>query len=226
MKTEIKAYNGKKAILKIKDESEHIQRCWKGKKFYEAHRNGILAFMMNRLSKYENKRCIDIGASIGNHTIYFSKILGCDVTSFEPVPESFSHLSENCEINEVSPVLHNVALGEEIKTAGIRNNSKAHFNVGMYQVIEGEGIQVDKLDNLVEGQFDFIKIDVEHYNIPLLKGAKETLMNQKKCEVFIECESKSILKNTDSIMQSYGYKRDPRIKLNHTPTYLWRKNKK
>lgn len=223
MKTEINAYNGKSAYLEVKDENEHIQRCWKGGKFYEAHRNGILAYMMNRLPQYENKRCLDIGASIGNHTIYFSKILGCDVTSFEPVPSSFAHLSENCEINGIYPTLHNVALGEEIKTAGIRNNSKAHFNIGMYQVVDGEGIQVDKLDNLVEGQFDFIKIDVEHYNVPLLRGSRETFMNQKNCDIFIECETDDILALTDELMDEYGYARELSVKLNHTPTYLWLK---
>lgn len=223
MKVQIKAYNDKLAYFEVKDVNEHIQRCWNGNKFYEAHKNGILSYMMNRLPEYENKRCLDIGASIGNHTVYFSKILGCEVTSFEPVKESFDHLSENCQINNINPTLHNVALGEETKTAGIRNNSKAHFNVGMYQVVEGEGIQVDMLDNLVEGQFDFIKIDVEHYNIPLLKGSKETLTNQIKCDVFIECETDEILVSSNALMESYGYERVKSVKLNHTPTYLWRK---
>jgi FkbM family methyltransferase len=224
MIVKLTAYNGKTANLVIRDENEHIQRCWKGLKFYESHKGGILSYMMNNLDKYSNKKCLDIGACIGNHTIYFSKILGCEVTSFEPSQESYDHLLENCKLNDISPILHNIALGEEKKTAGLRNNSKKHFNIGMNQVVEGEGIQVEKLDSMVEGQFDFIKIDVEHYNIPLLKGAKETLTSQVKCDVFIECETDSILKETDNIMKSYGYVRNLKIKLNHTPTYLWTKN--
>lgn len=224
MKTRVKAYNGKTADFLVRNRNEHIQKCWVSGRFYESQRNGILPYFMRNISKYQNKRCIDIGASIGNHTVYFAMILGCDVTSFEPVTESFNHLKENCSLNSINPTLHNIALGEEKKEAGIINNSKNNYNIGMYQVVDGSGIQVDALDNVVEGQFDFIKIDVEHYNIPLLKGAKKTLISQKNCDVFIECETDSILKETDEIMKSYGYTRDIKIKLNHTPTYLWKKN--
>jgi FkbM family methyltransferase len=223
MEVTLTAHNGKTASFIIKDKAEHIQRCWHGLKFYESHRGGILSYIMNHRDEYENKKCLDIGASIGNHTIYFSKILGCEVTSFEPMPESFEHLSDHCKLNEVDVDLHNIALGETKKEAGMRNNSVSHFNIGMYEVIDGTGIQVDRLDDVFEGQVDFIKIDVEHYNIPLLKGAKRTFMNQKKCDIFIECESDEILKETDEIMKTYGYEKDPNIKLNHTPTYLWRK---
>ena len=222
----IKSINGKSAQFHIKDKNEHIQRCWNSGRFYESHKNSILAYLMQNKERYQNKTCLDIGASIGNHTVYFSKILNCKVTSFEPVLSSFLHLKENCELNNIDPTLHNIGLGEKKGKVGVRNNSKAHYNVGMFQIIDGDDIEIDALDNVFEGQVDFIKIDVEHYNIPLLLGAKEVLRSQNKCDVFIECESKEIFDSTNNIMQSYGYKLVKNVVLNHTPTYLWRKIQK
>jgi FkbM family methyltransferase len=201
----------------VRSEQDHIQKHWKVGNFYEASKNGLLAYMFR--NKYTG-RCIDIGASIGNHTVYFSKVLGCKVTSIEPSPDSFKHLQYNVSLNDCDANLINCALGE--KEGKCRMESISDKNVGMKQVREDEGgIPIMRLDDLVEGQFDFIKIDVEHYNTPLLKGAKETLMNQKKCHVFIECETQPILAETSKIMRSYGYERVAGVKLNHTPTFLF-----
>lgn len=200
----------------VKDPNDHIQKHWLAGNFYEAHGNGLLAYL-NR-NGYKG-RCLDIGASIGNHTVYFEKVLGCDVTAIEPTPDSYSHLVENCVLNDCKATVLNFALGEKPGTCSMKVVSDN--NVGMRQVTEGDDCVIEKLDNLVEGQFDFIKIDVEHYNTPLLKGAEKTLKAQKKCHVFIECETLQTLQDTQRIMSSYGYRRVENVKLNHTPTYIF-----
>ena len=166
-------------------------------------------------------RALDIGASIGNHTVYFANELGCEVVSVDPFEPSFKHLKENVKLNDLDVELINVALGDKEGIGAMKSMSKG--NVGMQQVVIGQGVKIKTLDGLKLGQLDFIKIDVEHYNIPLLKGAKETLHNQVKCDVFIECESNEIRRDTNEIMKSYGYKLVKGVKLNHTPTYLWKK---
>lgn len=210
----------KGAKFEVKDLNEHIQRHWVAGNFYEAHGNGLLAYL--KRNNYSG-RCLDIGASIGNHTVYFKKMLGCDVISIEPVKSSFKHLKKNCELNKIDVELHNIALGNRTGKVSMKSFSGEKYNVGMFQVVEGKDTKIDKLDNVVEGQFDFIKIDVEHFNIPLLKGAEATLKAQDKCHVFIECETTQILKETSIIMRSYGYKMVKGVKLNHTPTYLFTK---
>jgi FkbM family methyltransferase len=211
----MKVVKVKSVQFEVRNPKDHIQKHWLAGNFYEASSNGMLAYMKR---KGYTGRCLDIGASVGNHTVYFEKMLGCDVTSFEPSLESFEHLKANCELNDCNAKLHYVALGAKKGRATMQ--SMSDVNVGMRQVKEGDDVDIARLDTLVDGQFDFIKIDVEHYNIPLLKGANKTLKAQKKCHVFIECETPQILHDTNMVMRSYGYTRQD-VKLNHTPTYLW-----
>lgn len=222
---EITTITGRKVKLIVKDANEHQQKCWMNGNFYEAQGGGLLSYMMQNKQRYQGKNALDIGASIGNHTVYFSKVLGCKVTSIEPVPSSFEHLTENCKLNNIKAKLINCALGNKTGKIVMENVSIKTFNVGMYQVRESSigDVKLDKLDNLLKKQFDFIKIDVEHYNEQLLAGGREFFMSQNKCDVFIECEDKEILGKTNRIMKGFGYKFNLDVKLNHTPTYLWTK---
>lgn len=217
MENTITTKNGTKVTFIIKDEKEQIQGHWAAGTFYEAQRNGLLSYL--NANGYKG-RCLDIGASIGNHTLYFAAVLGCDVIAIEPHPFSFKHLQQNCKKNNLKVELHNIALGNKHRMVSMENKSKKRYNVGMMQVVEGDDVKMDLLDNIVSGQFDFIKIDVEHFNVPVLKGAENTLKAQKNCHVFIECETEQMKKDTDKIMKSYGYTLQD-VKLNHTPTYLW-----
>lgn len=220
---EITTANGTKVKFLIKDTNEHQQRCWFHGRFYESEGTGLLSYLYKNKETYQGKTCLDIGASIGNHTVYFSKVLKCEVISIEPVPESYSHLKQNMALNNIDGIHYNMALGNHTGMVSMQNVSGAHFNVGMYQVRDGNQVPIDKLDNLFVKQFDFIKIDVEHYNEPLLNGGKEFFTSQNNCHVFIECETKEILGKTNKIMKSYGYKFQD-VKVNHTPTYLWIKS--
>jgi FkbM family methyltransferase len=220
MEVIIKAGTGRRIKFDVRSKEEHLQRHWIAGNFYEAHSNGLLAYLFR--NEYKKQRCLDIGASIGNHALYFSKVLDCTVTAIEPSVESFKHLKHNVELNNAAVKLHNVALGDRDGFVSMRSFSGKKENVGMKQVVAGNDVRLCKLDDVVKGQFGFIKIDVENYNIPLLKGAAETLKRQRKCHVFIECETPRMLSETSRIMTSYGYRRH-QLTLNHTPTYLYTK---
>jgi len=207
----------------VKDPKEHQQSHWMHGGFYESHGGGLLSYLFTNKVRYKNKKVLDIGASIGNHSIYFVKALGCTVTAIEPAKDSYAHLIENIALNDLKINTHNVALGEEVGMCSMENVSKTKYNAGMYQVREGNQVPLTMLDKiLVSNKFDWIKIDVEHYNRQLLNGGEKFFKNQNRgCEVFIECEDDTILLVTKRIMQKYGYNFDPRVKVNHTPTYRW-----
>ena len=42
---------------------------------------------------------LDIGANIGNHSLYLAKITNCKIFAFEPNPETFSIFQKNILIN-------------------------------------------------------------------------------------------------------------------------------
>lgn len=209
------------ARVHIKDEKEFQQRHWIGGCFYEAKRGGILNYLYANLPK--GGKWIDIGASLGNHTMFFKSIMKADeVHSIEPLKSSYKHLVDNVELNQYSNVFtYNLALGEINGTCSMENINPEQ--IGMTQVREGNDTELRTIDSLdfFDG-YDVIKIDVEHYNEQLLKGAKETFTKGKGL-IFIEAESDEERGLVDSIMSGYGYKRKEGLKLNTTPTYLYRK---
>ena len=206
----------------IKNPNDHIQKKWSIGNYYEAQRNGMLNFIFAT----ENKggKFIDIGASVGNHTLFFASVMNAlEVHSFEPLISSFEHLQENVDLNGFETVVcHNVAIGEKEGTC--RMETISEDNIGMTEIREGTETRIVSLDQLdfIEG-YDVIKIDVEHYNEELLKGAKKTF-TAGTGSIYIECESIEELLLTDGYMIEYGYQRVQGVVLNHTPTYKYIKS--
>lgn len=214
-------YPGTVAKVVIKNENEHIQKHWMGGCFYEAKGGGLLNYLYANVPN--GGKWIDIGASIGNHTIFFNNVMKADeVYSIEPLKSSYDHLVENVRLNKYSNVKTiNCALGA---VDGFCSMEETHPDqIGMTQVREGNDVKLNRIDDLdfFEG-YDVIKIDVEHYNQQLLMGARETFTKGKGL-IFIEAESYEEMRLVDFIMEDYGYERDPLIRLNSTPTYLYRK---
>lgn len=209
-------YNDISARVVIKNPQEHLQKCWVRGVFYESHSGG----MLNEVYKREKKggKYVDIGASIGNHTLFFGKVMKGEVVSFEPQPASYTHLIENAKLNGLNIKAYNVALGDQ--QGMIKMVCKAENNVGMYEVGEGSETPLHTLDmyaDAVKG-YDVMKIDVENYNRQLLTGAREVLMAGTG-SVYIEADG--CLNQTDEIMKEYEYVRIEGLVMNHTPTYLY-----
>lgn len=220
MKTKTINFRDKQILTEVRDSSDHIQKHWDKGVFYECQRNGLLSYIRNTIS--DGGKYFDIGASIGNHTLFFSMVMNADVFSFEPDLNSYDHLCSNIVLNGLNDrvVPLNIALGSKVGKCGMK--SVSDDNVGMRQVDEGKGdtpiLPIDEL-SIFEG-YDLIKIDVEHYNEELLKGAENTFTNGKGV-IFIEAESEEELNMVDEYMYSYGYQRQKPLVLNHTPTYKY-----
>ena len=71
----------------------------------------------NWVAKYakEAKVIYDIGANIGNHTVYFAKKLNAEkIYSFEPMSINYKMLEKNIADNNIKNVkAYNIALGAE-----------------------------------------------------------------------------------------------------------------
>jgi len=131
--------------------------------------------MIRSLMPMVGERILDVGAYIGNHTVFFSKICGAsEVECFEPIRTSFRALSRNVELNEVGAKLHNIGLGAESSEARAVLNPT---NVGgsSLQTAQGGGIKICALDDLEIAPFRAMKIDVEGMALDVLKGARRTI---------------------------------------------------
>lgn len=114
----------------------------------------------------ENDIVIDIGAWIGDTTETFLK-KKCIVHSFEPRPDTFVCLLNNCP----NANCYNIALGN----GKSYNTEKRGGNTGAYPLIDGNKKTI-KLDSIWNGKLDFLKIDVEGYEAEVLKGASNTII--------------------------------------------------
>lgn len=153
-------------------------------------------WMLDNIAKipYKKGLWLDIGAHTGNHTVYFSNKCKCDeVWAFEPTLSTFNVLLENIENNKGCKVeCFNYAVGSEVAYVSIK---EFHNTSGENRIEKGNGnVLMVKLDNIKEA-ISLIKIDVEGFELEVLKGAKKVIKRDLP-ELFIETfsEPETILK--------------------------------
>ena len=152
---------------------------------------------------------IDIGANIGNHSLYFSDYFR-KVYSFEPNPRTFKVLLINAELtNNIE--CFNYGLSDEAKTATLSINK---FNIGGATISEtSEGIlqtiELKTLDSKKDiDNVMLIKIDVEGHEYNAINGARNVI--QRDNPIIIFEQHISDFKNGESpvliLLNELGYK--------------------
>lgn len=150
--------------------------------------------ILNALDKYipENAVILDIGANIGNHSVYWASRGAKRIHSFEPMLHTYNNLVKNININEMGKIIipYNVGLGDMKSLGEIAKNYST--NIGGTQIKESNvsgrfSIKIERLDDidLKEDKIDFVKIDVEFFEPKTLAGMQETIKKYKPI-IFIE----------------------------------------
>jgi FkbM family methyltransferase len=146
---------------------------------------GTLQFLKDNLKPGDH--FVDVGANIGFMTLYAANCVGNNgaVDAFEPVATTARLLQRNIELNkEISCVIvHEFALGAESKRSMIYSetgNRGGASIIANTDVHDGEEIEIRTLDEVVQDmQVDVIKIDVEGFELEVLKGAQQTIAHQR-----------------------------------------------
>ena len=125
------------------------------------------------------ERILDVGAYIGNHTVFFSTICGAaEVEAFEPVRTSFRALERNARLNHVNVKLHNVGVGATSGEARL-NLVEANAGGSSLEPFAGGGVKIVALDELELAPFRAMKIDVEGMAPQVLQGARGVIAANK-----------------------------------------------
>ncbi len=178
-------FNYKGNNIKISAQSNEWigNRINTNKMFYELD---LLEYIKSR---FNGGAALDIGANIGNHSIFFSKFIFDKTFAFETNPTNFSLLSENKQINNIDDeklLTYNVALSDD-HYQYINNDFVG--NMGRSFITEGNGESITKkLDDFDLPKIDFIKMDVEGHELKVLKGAIN-LINRDYPNIVLECNN-------------------------------------
>lgn len=135
------------------------------------------------------KNLIDIGANIGNHSIFFSEFFN-KIYSFEPINSNFEILKINSyKKNNIN--IFNYGCSDKQKTVYLEMNLKNNF--GNYSIIakksnQSEKVKLKKLDDLILKNkiknIGVVKIDVEGHELEVFKGGIKVLKHMSPILLF------------------------------------------
>lgn len=168
---------------------------------------------------------IQVGAHLGNEYDSLSK-LSTNILMFEPQTNIYNQLVEKLGSKE-GVKIENLALGSEKKTA-IMFKEQANggqssslllpaLHLVQYPVIEfndSEEVNVITLDEYFESipsNYNLMTLDVQGYELEVLKGAKKTLANVQyilcevnRAELYKDCP---MVEHIDEFLKQFGFER-------------------
>lgn len=202
----------------IHDDSEHIQKHLKEQEsFYEL---AMLEDMLEVLASQQG--CIlDVGANIGNHSLFLAMHSNRDILAFEPCEQNAALLEENSALNNANVKLHRHALGERNEMGRVELPSTS--NMGMAKMVaDAQGdIPILPLDAVaLPCAPAVIKLDVEGMEYAVLRGAQR-LLRQHAPVLYVEISDERSYHRIATFLAGYGYVSDACF--NHTPTFRFRK---
>ena len=193
---------------------------FKGREYSELAELGIFSALARG-----SKVILDVGANTGLYSIVSAKANpDAKIIGFEPYPVNYARLQKNLRINgllqNVSAV--NLALGDsndtirfavpaggqicDVSSADV-DFTKQHYQTWLsYKEIEVEQVTLDAFCQ--EQNFetvDLIKIDVENYELSVLKGASEALAKYSPViliEIFVDEERRRFF---EEVLKPNGY---------------------
>lgn len=158
---------------------------------------------------------LDVGANIGNHTVYFAANTACTrVFSFEPEEYPRKLLREFIDLNDLSLTVDIVPLA-----VSERPGEVSYFT--MTGAPEGaKSGNACRLDDIVAEPVALIKLDIEGGEASALRGASAILQRDKPA-IFVEIHDDHQMSEVMSAIGPIGYKSTGNV-FNASPTYEFR----
>ena len=204
-------------ILAVLDD-DYFTISLERQKYHEKHFTDFV-----RLYLKKGDVALDLGANLGYHTITMAELVenSGKILSFEPQRIIFQQLNCNVFLNRLDNVdTYNLAVGNSNSDVFIDSPNYHRINP-MYTNIGNTSINTDnvgykvhqiQLDSLELNRLDFIKLDIQGYELFALQGAKNTI-DKFKPVMFMEIEEKQLEKFKTSSVDLINYTKELGYKL-------------
>lgn len=177
-------------------------------------------------SDFSKGTCIDVGANIGNHTLYFSGIFE-RVISFEPNPIFCSIIRANAEINRANNIdLFDVGLSDSDKYLDyifLKDALGSSHFTDVNQAGSSMQLRVRRGDDVISGInpacISLIKIDVEGHEVSALTGLRSTIEKHFPIILYESHPEKNAAEaeNLQLLIRSFGYNHFYTYETKHNP---------
>lgn len=218
------AYRNKRVVLT--HHNDHIGKKFIAKgRFYEQK-------MLNNFCQWQKHLhgglILDIGANIGNHTIFFTKYLKSSVIAYEPHAGNFDLLKMNINNNVCS---NSIAINKAITSDGRRVDiiSDRPTNMGIVNIKDNEKGLPTATPKDIASAFNLtdlrlIKIDCEDSSLEVLEAFSK-IIAETGCDVAVEAYKEEEVKRLDKWMKENKYFTKNMFDTYAAPTYHIRSKK-
>ena len=141
----------------------------------------IFSFYKKNIDKY--RKVSDLGANIGIHTIFLSK-LGYEVHCYEPDPIHFKQLQNNLNINNICQIKTKIVnkavsvTSSELEFIRVIGNTTGSHLVGSKENVYGKTekirVECESFNKICENS-DLIKMDVEGHEADLILNTSKAI---------------------------------------------------
>lgn len=156
---------------------------------------------------------LDIGANIGFYTKFFSELTGQNggVHAFEPDVTNFNYLQGNLQKNKnvklINKAVSNKTEPLKIYLSKMLNVDHRTYPVENYdQVLEIDATTIDDyltLNNI--SRIDFIKMDIQGFEMSAIKGMTNTLKNNPSLKIVTELWPFGLTKAGSSALEIFDF---------------------
>jgi FkbM family methyltransferase len=176
--------------------------------------------------RHDLRTVIDVGANRGQFTLYaLARFASAHIIAFEPLPGARQHMTrlfEGEDRVEVIPLALGETEGEVVMHLSAREDSSSLLPIGGRQVSTYPGTEevgttrayVRTLDSVLADRElmrpALLKVDVQGYELPVLRGAEQTLRSFEQILIeasFVELyEGQALFPDISQHLEAHGFR--------------------
>ena len=153
-----------------------------GKLFVQSEKHKERVVLMRALERLDSAGIevrrgtfVDVGANIGTTAFAALEAGFQTVVAIEPVPSTFRLLRANLALNGVEDAVRALPLALSDRAGTMTMNVAQGRRKARLDTAGAEEVQVARLDDVVEGEPDFLLVDAEGHEVQVLGGGERVL---------------------------------------------------